>query len=181
MIQVDFDENIVRQARQAMAYAPRQVNIAAAKAVNRTLTHVRKEISVEVRQHYYVKAATVKASLTMKRVRSTAMGIGGGVLSEGTPLHLAAFNVRHAKRGPMSAAVKIGGGKMVPGLFQSRSKGLLKRVAASRYPLKVPYGPSVPQMVGSPIVLQIIAADAEAVLNDNFSHEIAYRMEAGMG
>ena len=77
---------------------------------------------------------------------------------------------------------KSGGAKAVPGLFYSptttgKYRGALHRRQPSRYPLRVPYGPSVPQMVEKPEVFAAVEQDAEQYLANRFSHEVEYRFK----
>lgn len=172
MINIDLDPTALAKATDLLGTAPKQIHIASRVSIQRTITSVKNRVSVHVRKSYYIDAKTVKASLTSKM-----QGDRGLVISEGQPLHLSRFKIRGSRSGPMIAAVKIGHApKKVPGLFMHPQKSLLKRLTKSAYPIKVPYGPSVPQMVGSPLVLETIKDDAERYLNQRFEHEVEFRV-----
>lgn len=85
------------------------------------------------------------------------------------------------KAGPMRVRViRAGGFKNVPGLFVQQSSrsnyaGPMLRYLKTRYPLDIPYGPSIPQMAGNKDVLEDLAPFAEKVLNRRFLHEVSYR------
>ena len=53
---------------------------------------------------------------------------------------------------------------------------LLRRVGKSRYPVKTPAGPSVPQMMGADRVLDDLTPLAQDVLEKRFAHEISIRI-----
>lgn len=68
----------------------------------------------------------------------------------------------------------------MPGLFLGVSRkgytGAMQRAQRkARYPLRIPYGPSVPQMFGSENVIGELTPLAEATLNKRFLHEVEYR------
>ena len=44
-----------------------------------------------------------------------------------------------------------------------------------RYPLRIPHGPSVPQMFSADRSMSVIAPFAEKTLNQRFLHEVSYR------
>lgn len=44
-----------------------------------------------------------------------------------------------------------------------------------RYPLRIPHGPSVPQMFSAESSMSVIAPFAEKTLNQRFLHEVSYR------
>ena len=96
---------------------------------------------------------------------------------------LTAFRVRNHKRAPVKVQIrKQGGAKSVPGLFLGVSrngyKGAMQRKKRkARYPLRIPYGPSVPQMFGAENVIGELTPLAEATLNERFLHEVEYRFQ----
>ena len=49
------------------------------------------------------------------------------------------------------------------------------RTTAAAYPVRIPQGPSVPQMFGNEETLKGLAPKAEEILNKRFLHEIVYR------
>ena len=50
MITISFDQKRIERARTMLALAPKEADRAAAAAINRTLTHVPKEMAKTVRE-----------------------------------------------------------------------------------------------------------------------------------
>ena len=93
-----------------------------------------------------------------------------------------AGRTRRRRPKPMTVQIKRGSpSATVPGLFVRRSSktnyaGPIFRYLKTRYPLCIPYGPSVPQMFGSPKVLEELAPQAEKYLNKRFLHEVEVQL-----
>lgn len=175
---IELDTKNLTYAQQMLANAPKQVRLAAVSAINRTVTKMRTQTSKTIRENYVVKAADIKSTLKIRRASSARMH--GIIASRGRPLLLTAFRVRANKRGPVKVQVKKQtGAKSVPGMFLGTSRrgytGAMHRKQSARYPLRVPYGPSVPQMFGSRDVIGELTPMAEATLNERFLHEVEYR------
>lgn len=173
-VKVELDKKVLDTAHNLFANAREQVGRAAGVAINRTLVSLRKEASVSIRQRYVIKSGTVKNTFTLRRAgRSSTRG---ALLSKGTVLDLSNFRLRKPKRGPMRVQVlKAGGLKPVKGLFSHKGRRPMMRTTASAYPLRIPQGPSVPQMFGNEETLKGLAPKAEEILNKRFLHEIVYR------
>lgn len=202
MINIKIDGRQMTAAQQLLKDFPAEVNRAAAAAINRTLTTVRKATSVTIRKQYVVKAGDIKKSMTMKRTdRNTLSGL---IKTVGRPLSLEKFKLsknakagadfsvftgaaeRKKKRSPIKVQVLAGRGLRplrrgalfrppVKTRLAGGSGALLRRVGKSRYPVKTPAGPSVPQMMGADRVLDDLTPLAQAVLEERFAHEISLR------
>lgn len=175
----------VDYAQGMLAEWPKQVNQAAGAAINRTITHVKAEVSKEVRKRYIIPAKAVKQALTLKRARASELK--GEVKAIGRPTPLAKFRIIKGSSGPLKAQVlKSARPKPVPRLFVGKSKsgfeGAMRRVGQESYPLKTPTGPSVPSMMS--MVEAPLTKDAEEFLNKRFLHEVEFRLakfKAGEG
>lgn len=194
MIKIEFDEKTLEIAQNLFAECPEQVKYAASRAINRTATAVRAELSGLIIEKYDISSANVKKAITIKRsMRKVLRGVVGTV---GRMLPITYFNLspkpkniisalrageKIAKAGPMRVRViRAGGFKNVPGLFVQQSSrsnyaGPILRYLKTRYPLDIPYGPSIPQMAWNKDVLEDLAPFAEKVLNRRFLHEVSYR------
>lgn len=178
---ISIDAKNLEYAQRMLGGAPKQIEQAAANAINRTITKIKTQTSKSIRKNYLVSAKNVKGTLNIKRAsRSKLRGV---LASQGSPLLLTAFRVRKNKRGPVKVQIrKQGGAKSVPGLFLGVSrngyKGAMQRKKRkARYPLRIPYGPSVPQMFGAENVIGELTPLAEATLNERFLHEVEYRFQ----
>lgn len=184
MINISYDEANMQRAIGACLMIPKEAKKASISAINRTLTHVRKSASVHVRERYLAKAAAVKKSFTMKKASSGHLA--GVAISKGTALPLTAFKITRPKRGPMRVKVlRSSSPKPVRGLFVGRFpkgyEGPMMRTSPSRYPLKTPFGPSIPIMIGNDQVVEKIEADADKFFNARFAHEVDYRLSKWWG
>ena len=169
-----------RQAQVLLAIAPKQAQAAARAATSRAITHARSNISKTVRARYIVTAKRVKQSLEITRPRGS--NLVGTISSKGHRLNIDAFKVSNNKRGPLKVKVlRHGSLKAVRGLFARPHGGgdkskYLMRTTAKRYPLTVPIGLAVPQMVGSRHVIDSVADDANEYMAKRYLHEIEYRL-----
>lgn len=184
MIDISFDKKRMERAERLGLIMPKETARAAAAAINRTLTHIKKEASVSARKRYLVKAAAIKASFGTKK--ATSGSLSGETETQGRPLALTAFKVTRPAKGPMKAKVlKASAPKPVPGMFArqfpSGYTGPMVRLGRGRYPLKSPAGPSIPQMVGNENVLPMIAKESEDFLNKRLDHELDYRISKLLG
>jgi len=182
LVNVNFTLKNAELLKGALLACPQEARKAAAAAASRVVTHVGKQISVEVRKNYVVKAGVIKKSLFIKRPSLSANLIGGVVGATGSQLPLAVFSVGHSTRSPLKVKVKVKKtGVVVPGLFWGGRSGLAIRRDAmgnitSRLPIKNPGGPSVPQMIENETVWEAIDKSASAMLNDRLIDELQYRL-----
>lgn len=176
MINISVDTKELMQAEKLLSASPKAVRRASANAINKTLTHVRANASKTIRKRYIVKAKDIKTTFSLRRANATS--VYGVLKSEGKPIHLSKFKVTATRRKkgmlqPLRVqVVKTASSKPVPGLFKHDTKSFLHRVGRTSYPLRVPYGPSVPQMLGSKQVIHDIASEGEKFLNERFLHEV---------
>ena len=166
-------------AQNLLGNAPQKIRQAAASAINRTISKIKTQTSKSIRKNYLVSAKGIKGTLNIKRASHAKLR--GVIASQGRPMLLTAFRVRKNKRGPVKVQVRRQNSlKPVYGLFLGISRkgyvGAMQRTQRkARYPLRVPYGPSVPQMFGSENVISELTPLAEATLNERFLHEVEYR------
>ncbi len=197
---ITFDEKAMAQAQAVLSACPKRVKFAASAAINRTVTKLRAQVSKQIVKNYFIHARDVKATITTKRANSNSLR--GVVASTGAPLLITHFKLnpdpkkqiaanklssaggphRRRRRKPMTVRVKRGSpSATVPGLFVQQSSrsgyaGPMQRYLRTRYPLRIPYGPSVPQMFGNPNVLEELAPEAEEFLNERFLHEVEVQL-----
>lgn len=176
---ISIDTQNLLYARSLLGNAPKEIQKAAVNAINRTVTRLKTQVSKTIRKNYLINARDVKGTLNIRRASSAHLR--GVIGSRGRPPLLTAFRVRANKRGPVKVQVRKGrSAKPVPGLFLGASRtgyvGAMQRTQLkARYPLRIPYGPSVPQMFGSEEVIEELTPMAEDMLNERFLHEVEYR------
>lgn len=170
MISIDAKE--IEKAKSLLKNYPQQVIAAAASAINRTSAMVKTEVSKTIRKNYLISAKDIKSTLSIKR--ASRLKLTGMISSIGQAL-------RAYKKGPVRVQVmKKNKPKPVLGLFIGSSlKGYVgamqRKNLSMRYPLRIPHGPSVPQMFSADRSMSVIAPFAEKTLNQRFLHEISYR------
>lgn len=180
MINVNISEENLKKVQIMMKKAPKDVEQAAKNALNRTIGSVRKEISVNIRKNYEIKAKDIKNALRLRHATGTSLT--AEVKSYGSPRILQVFRVtmyKPSKKGytkpPRARVLKTSSMKIVKGMFVNKKGYLSQRTTRKRYPLRTPYGPSIPQMMESEKVIDVIKIKAQDTLNKRFLHEIEYR------
>lgn len=177
---ISIDAKAIEKAKILLSSCPQQVKSAAASAINRTSTMSKTKVSKTIRKNYLIAAKDIKSTLSIKRASSTKLT--GSISSIGRAPLITAFRVRSYKKGPVRVQVlKNSSPKPVRGLFIGTSlKGYVgamqRKKLSSRYPLRVPHGPSVPQMFSAERSMGEIEPFAEKTLNERFLHEVEYRL-----
>ena len=178
---ITFDLQGVSMAQAMLQACPHRVKAAAVNAINRTITKMRTAVSVNVRREYVIPAKVVKNTLFI--ARASRNRVRGLIRSTGRPVPLQAFRVSSGRRkGPLKAKVRKKAAPVaVPGMFRGVSRrgyaGLMQRRRRKQaYPLRVPYGPSVPQMLGADQVKANIEKEAEQFLRKRFLHEVEQQL-----
>ncbi len=196
MIRILLDQDAVKMAESLFA-DKKSVRICASRAINRANSAVQKNVSKAIRENYTVSAKAVKRGFKLSRSNSNKLV--GAVISKGSPVPLHSFQMKPTLSGMIAAAregiritkpiqvqvEKQAGWTRLDGLFIQKSSrsnytGPMHRYLRSAYPLRIPYGPSVPQMFGSEKTLEELAPLAEDVLNKRFLHEVRIRYEKGL-
>lgn len=178
MISIDADN--YENAKALLQNAPAQVGAAVTNAINRTATTVKAHVSKTIRKNYLISAKDIKGTLSIKR--ATRSNLKGMISSIGPAPLLTSFKVRVYKKGPVRVQVlKNSKPESIPGLFVGTAlKGYVgamqRKNLSARYPLRIPYGPSVSQMFSAERSMSEIAPFAEKTLNERFLHEVDYRL-----
>jgi hypothetical protein len=179
MISISVEgENAVKEALRG---SPKKVNLVLSRAVNRTVTNVKSNISKQVRAEYVIKASDVKNSLHItKATTSKPYAI---VRSAGKKIDLTKFrispkepNPKNPPRGGYKVQVKKSEGlKVVDRGFLAYAKGslgLFQRIGSSREPIKRLMGPSIPEMINRPKIINYIEEQAGTMLEKRLGHEM---------
>lgn len=199
MIKLTLDVDKVHLAENLLADSPKQLRIAASQAINRTITTIRSKASVIIRERYTIAAKNIKPAINIKRAMKSSLE--GAVIGRSSPLPLSAFkltpnpekvisSLRAGKTGMRGKVIRVQvlkgkGSTPVKGLFIQKSSrsnyaGLMLRYLKTAYPLRIPYGPSIPQMLGNELTIEKLVPLAEETLNKRFLHEVEIRYEKGL-
>lgn len=180
MIQVKIPDVDRLHIAEVYRQTPKLVYAAARTTLRRTITKTKKLIAINTRKVYQVKSSYVKAALTVEAPKGG--NLVAAVRATGKSVKLAGFQVTFSrKRLPVKVRVKKSSPlKPVKGLFRndfpSGYSGLMHRRQPTRYPLKTPAGPSVPQMVEKPQIFTSVEQEAERYMAQTFLHEVDFRV-----
>ena len=112
MVSIQIDAKQFADAQRLLQKFPKEVKLAAAAAINRTITTVRKEVSKAVTKNYTIKSGVVKQTLDTKR--SSGQRLSGEISSKGSPMSLKRFRVSRNAMGTnfskINSAVDTTGG-----------------------------------------------------------------------
>lgn len=175
---VRFKSEQMQHAFRTLQGIPDGVAKAAVPALNRANAAARAEGIRRAAEEYTARQAAMRK--TVRMYKATRSHLLAGFSSKSNKLPLVQFNLRPRKpmtngRTTLKAAVRRDGFKVVKkGFVQSAPDGLkaFRRIGKDRYPLRELFGPSVPQMLNEPGVMEAIESRALAVLSQRFDHEI---------
>lgn len=169
--QADYIQDIITRF-------PEQAKIATYRAINRTTTATKTEISRQVRAKYNVKHKDVLNTLRVDNAHTNSLK--ATITSKGELIPLSSFSARQLKSG-VSVAVLKGKRSKINGLFLTTLKqpkyekgatNVFSRKTAKRAPLRGHYGPSIPQMVGNEQPLGKVESRGQEVLLTRLEHEL---------
>ena len=182
---IEFSADRINRAIAALSHIPGAAPQAIANAINRASETARTEAARKVRESYYIKHGDVIGTINIKK--ATPSDLAAAVISKGGPSPLMKFKVTPSapqprRRTPIIVRVKRGGGGTIRRAFvaqmQSGHIDVFNRVGQSRLPIIERYGPSIPQMLGSPTVTQWVREKAGEKLEERLNHEITRILEA---
>lgn len=177
---IHFSSEQLSNAIRALQAIPDGVARAAVPALNRASLAGKTYGIRKMTATYATKRVGIARTVTM--TRATRTSLAAGFSSRGSRMPLTSFQVRPGRpttRGQrMTVAVRrdSSGGSISRG-FVNRLKGgsrlaVLQREGAARYPVRMLFGPAVPQMLGEEGVREEIETRATQVLASRFDHEI---------
>lgn len=162
---VIIDREAEKRINRALVFLDQQVvGRVLARSINKTLRGITTDLSKSVPRSYNVRKKDVMRSFS---TRQAAIGnLEARAISTGRPRPLSAFGLSPAspggsRRKGFSVKVRnqrkrIGTPFFVAGMEAGHIGtvhiGIYRRMTRERYPVKQAYGPSIPQMVGSPDV-----------------------------
>lgn len=154
---------------------------ALARALNRAVDAGVTQAARSVSSEYYVQNQKVKK--TIKTKKANANSLTAGFVSAGNAIPLINFKT-NPKRVPnkkpkillQAGVLRSGGLGSIKNAFVNKTKSgklhVLQRTTDSAYPIKILYGLSIPQMVGSKKIGEQIENRAVEVLDTRVQHEI---------
>jgi hypothetical protein len=184
---IHFSSEQLDDAVKALRGLPDGVARAAAPALNRASLAAKTYGIRKMMATYATKRGNVASTVRMSR--ATRSNLVASFLSRGSRMPLSAFQVRPGRpttrKQPMSVMVrKDSGGKGISRGFVNTVKGsrlaVLQREGKGRYPVRMLFGPAVPQMLNEEGVREEIEERATHVLGLRFDHEITRLLRGGL-
>ena len=176
----------IERADALLRHIPGAAPKAMARAINRAAESARTEAARKAREEYYIKHKDIIDTIKLRR--ATPGDLSAEVVSTGSVIPLTKFRVtpkspQPKRKAPLIARVKRGAGGPITGAFVARLSsghvGVFNRVSKARLPIVQRYGPSVPQMLGSPTVTGWVEQKAAETLEKRLDHEINRVLEGG--
>lgn len=177
----------VEKAERLLALIPGGVQKAVPRAINRAMESGRAAGVEKVREQYTVKAKAVRSTIKLSRANSRNME--GVITSIGSPIPLYDFKVNPKtvngrRRSPIRVSVKKGQqsalGKSFIARLGSGKVGVFERLGNKRLPIKMLFGPSAPQMIGSDSVIDYIEKAAVDTMDKRLDHEIGRLLDGAV-
>ena len=172
MIQIS-EEGLAR-ANALLRHIPGAFPKAVARAANRALDGMRTDAAKETRQRYFVTAADVRKTITLRKAGPGNMQ--AAMISRGKRRGLEEYRVTpHAgKRGGAKAAVKREGGlKPIPkAFFLPGKKPPFIRVGKARREIRALRGPAVPQILKNEETVEALEMGAAERFAKRLNHEV---------
>lgn len=156
-------------------------NKALARALNRAIDAGATQAARSASSRYLVANGTVKK--TIKTKKANANNLSAKFISSGGAIPLINFKTnpksvptKKPKKLLQAGVLRGGGIKSIKNAFISRGKSsgkvhVLQRTTDNAYPIKILYGPSIPQMIGSEKVGKQVEERAIEVLDSRVQHE----------
>lgn len=176
---IELTAEQIKKAQDYLGHIPGAVPRALANAINRAAESARTEAARKAREIYHVKHKDIISTIKIKKASQD--DLTAVVSSSGNLLPLSKFRItprrpQPKRKKPVIVRVKRGGGGPVKNVFvakmQSGHIGVFARVGKARLPIQEKYGPSIPQMLGSPTVSAWVEEKAVERLEQRLDHEI---------
>lgn len=172
--------DVITKAKKTLT--GQSIHAAIASALNRTLTFVGSETKRQVQAEYAV-TKSINKSLSMEKAKRTNLTAAANYTDKPLPMFVFKHKVpANQYRSPISITIKkSNGGKSVgysgdTALFKAYGNSKIVRRDLGQKRLKTAYTVSIPQMVASDEVYNVIAKKAETKLQERIEHEIEWRM-----
>ncbi len=158
-----------------------EVPLALSRAINRALTAVNTEGSIQVRKVYNLKAARVKQNFSVKK--TTRANLTGHWQSKGKPIGLIQFGATGNSQRAAVIVIKGDARKKVTGGFIQIGKNNVQHifrrakvggVIVGRYPLQRLTGPRIEDALSKPEVQKALQSKADTTLQARLEVEANY-------
>lgn len=145
------------------------------RALNRTATGMKTEVSRQIRSVLNVRAQDVNKRLSIRRAASGERSVEIVIGARGLPL--LAFGARQTKKGVSVKVLRRGGRKLVRGAFiaqmKSGHRGVFVRRGKKSLPIDERFGEMPAQTILRPNVIADVTEKARARFERELAHELA--------
>ena len=177
-IAVRVDADRLRDIQRQLGDFANKAPDVTSNALNRAMTNMASNLPKKVREHYHVKAGTVKDTLNV--TKSTKATLKAEVRSSGKVIGLDHFKVTpktvqpRRKKQLKIAVSKKAGMKQIMGAFISNLNGVkvFKREGKERLPINRLFGPSVPQMADEEGIVEHVNQQGYITFEKRVDHEV---------
>jgi hypothetical protein len=183
-----FSSEQLEHAKRTLRALPEGVERAAVPAMNRASLAGKTYGVRKMMATYATKRANVARTVSM--LKATRASLLAGFSSRGNRIPLTSFQVRpgrpSTRRDQLSVTVrKDSGGKGIKRGFVNSTKaggrlGVFQRDGSARYPIRMLFGPAVPQMLNESGVREEIEERATQILALRFDHEIGRLLKGAL-
>jgi hypothetical protein len=175
---ITIDANTIREVESQLGEFKSKAPTVIARELNRAGANAKTNAAKKAREEYIVKASEIKNSITVSK--ATKSSLGTRVVSKGERLGLHKFKVSPKTPRPqkppksLKVSVKKSSGKKLLHAFIADINGgkVFERTSAARLPIRMLYGPAIPQMLGNVSVSNYIGTEAARVFDERLEHEI---------
>lgn len=144
------------------------------RALNRTITGVRTDVSSGIRKRLNVKASDVRKVISVRRARAAELSAEIVIAGKGAPL--AVFGARQTKKGVTIKVLRGGARKTIRGAFiatmKSGHKGVFVRRGKRQLPIDERFGEAPAQSVLTSTIMNTVTTRAR----ERFERELAHEM-----
>lgn len=177
---IELSAKQIEHAQKMLGHIPGAAQKAAAHAINRATQTAKSAAATEARKSYVIKHGDVLKTITIRK--ASPGDLTAAVVSRGHVVALPKFRVtprqpQPTRKKPIQVRVKRNdGGGPINSAFVAKMRsghiGVFNRTGGKRFPIIQRYGPSVPQMLGSPSVRLWVEQRATEMLDKRLDHEI---------
>lgn len=187
-VSITIDKNDIARIKSDFLLMEGEVPVALSRAINRTLTAVNAEGSVQVRKHYNLKASRVKKNFSV--TKATKNYLNAAWKSKGEPVGLINFGARQNKKGVSVKVAASGSRETVRTAFIQVGKNKVEHVfwrekvggvRVGRYDIERLTGPRIEDALAKDSVQKALQQTADDTLKKRLDAEANYILSKAKG
>lgn len=180
MAYITVDLTDINKMVEGLNASPQMIKQATASALNRTLEFIGAETKRQVQAEYAV-TKSIQKSLTKKKATQSDLTAEAIYTDKSIPMFVFKHTVaQNQYRSPITITIKKSNGTQThnssnPALFRGYGKKIMRRDGGEKN-IRTAYTLSIPQMVASDEVYDVIADKAKEYFYKRLEHEIIRRI-----